>query len=407
LSRDRFPSTFRAMHKTPLLFALVLSCVTTTTATTPPGAATPATAGTPASAPVLASRPALADGLYAEFVTVHGTVTCELFFQKTPLTVTSFVGLAEGTLGPKPGTPYFNGLKFHRVVPDFVVQGGDPLGTGEGGPGYQFADEFTPGLRHDDIGILSMANAGPDTNGSQFFLTLKPVNRLNYLHSVFGRTIHGRELLPFIQQDDVMTAVNILRVGAAAQAFRADQAAFSALAAKARKYPHPHFDDPENLLPVEPPRARYFNFKLTNYERATGVKIFARVFSKFEPESPGQRPIDAVSDLARQLGVRNEGILAVRFSDTGKWSLWIADHLIPTLLGGQVPADAAACESAIKEAKMAFVAAANAQGEQFIAEAAKAAPPDKPLTDAQKLKCHVDAMLDGLIEKFESPSHGN
>lgn len=389
------------MLKTPLLFALFLNL-----------AAMLAAADTPialaaSAAPALAPRPALADGLYAEFVTPRGTVTCELFFQKAPLTVTSFVGLAEGTLGPKPGTTYFNGLKFHRVVPDFVVQGGDPLGTGEGGPGYQFADEFVPGLRHDDIGILSMANAGPDTNGSQFFLTLKPVNRLNYLHSVFGRTIHGRELLPLIQQDDVITAVNIIRVGAAAQAFRADQAAFDALAAKTRKYPHPHFDDPENLLPAEPPRARSFNFKLTNFERATGVKIYARVFSKFEPETPGQRPIDAVSDLARQLGVRDEGILAVRFSDTGKWSLWIADRLIPTLLGGQVPAGAAARESEIKAAKMAFVAAVNTQGEQFIAEATKAATPEKPLTDAQKLKLHVDAMLDGLIEKFELYRHGN
>jgi len=389
------------MLKTPLLFALFLSLTATLAAADTPIALAAS------AAPVLASRPPLANGLYAEFVTPRGTITCELFFQKIPLTVTSFVGLAEGTLGPKPGTPYFNGLKFHRVVPGFVVQGGDPLGTGEGGPGYQFADEFVPGLRHDDIGILSMANAGPDTNGSQFFLTLKPVNRLNYLHSVFGRTIHGRELLPLIQQDGVFTPVNFTRGGSAALGFRADQAAFDALAAKARKYPHPHFDDPENLLPAEPPRARYFNFKLTNFERATGVKIYARVFSKYEPETPGQRPIDAVSDLARQLGVRDEGILAVWFSDTGKWSLWIADRLIPTLLGGQVPADTTARESAIKEAKMAFVAAANAQGEQFIAEAAKTATPEKPLTDAQKLKLHVDAMLDGLIEKFEIHSHGN
>ena len=377
------------MLKTPLLFALVLNLAATLAAADTPVAPIP---------PVLAPRPPLADGLYAEFVTARGAFTCELFFQKTPLTVASFVGLAEGTLGPKPGRPYFNGLKFHRVV-----QGGDPLGTGAGGPGYQFADEFTPGLRHDDIGILSMANAGPDTNGSQFFLTLKPVNRLNYLHSVFGRTIHGRELLPLIQKDDVITAVNILRVGAAAQSFRADQAAFDALAAAARKYPHPHFDDPENLLPAEPPRARYFNFKLTNFERATGVKIFARVYSAFEPETPDQRPADAVSDLACQLGVRDDGILAVRFSDTGKWSLWIADRLIPMLLGGQVPADADARASAIKAAKMAFVEAVNAQGVQFITEAEKAATPEKPLTDAQKLKCQVDAMLDGLLQKFEPP----
>jgi len=313
------------MLKTPLHSMLFLVLAATLAVADP----------TPAPVPVLAPRPSLADGLYAEFVTPRGTITCELFFQKTPLTVTSFVGLAEGTLGPKPGALYFNGLKFHRVVPDFVVQGGDPLGTGSGGPGYAFPDEFVPGLRHDDVGILSMANAGPDTNGSQFFLTLKPVNRLNYLHSVFGRTIHGREILPLIQKDDVMTAVNILRIGAAAQKFKADATSFQALADAAKKFPHAHFDDPENLLPTDAPRARSFNFKLVNFERATGLKIYARIYSAFEPETPGQRPIDAVSDLARQLGVRDDGILAVRFSDTGKWSLWIADRLIPTLPGYQ------------------------------------------------------------------------
>lgn len=373
------------MTKTPLFCALLLGFATILAADETPAAALP-------------------DGLYAEFVTPRGTFTCELFFQKTPLTVANFVGLAEGTLGPKPGTPYFNGLKFHRVVPDFVVQGGDPLGTGSGGPGYSFPDEFVPGLRHDDVGILSMANAGPDTNGSQFFLTLKPVNRLNYLHSVFGRTIRGREVLPLIQKDDVMTTVTIRRIGAAAQAFKADAATFQALAAAAKQFPHPHFDDPENLLPSDPPRARAFNFKLINFERATGQKIYARVYSAFEPETPGQRPIDAVNDLARQLGVRDAGVLAVRFADTGKWSLWIADRLIPALLGGTVPADAAARETAIKEAKMALVAAVNAQGEQFIAEAAKAATPEKPLTDAQKLKLHVDAMLDALMNRFETAS---
>ena len=382
------------MLKTPFLFALVLNLAATLAAAATPTAAAPGPTA-------LVPRPPLPDGLYAEFVTVRGTFTCDLFFQKTPLTVTSFVGLAEGTLGPKPGTPYFNGLKFHRVVPDFVVQGGDPLGTGEGGPGYQFADEFVPGLWHDDIGILSMANAGPDTNGSQFFLTLKPVNRLNYLHSVFGRTIHGRELLPLIRQDDIITAVNILRVGAVAQAFRADRAAFDALAAAARKYPHPHFDDPENLLPAAPPRARYFNFKLTNFERATGVKIFARVFSKFEPETPGQRPGNYTGELARQLGVAGDGILAVYFADTAQWGLWIGDRHVPAFMGREGTVREFTRDGAFHRAKQEFLAAAKTQGDRFTADAAQAAPPDQPLTDAQKLKGQVDAVLDALLRKFE------
>src|SRR5687768_13373297 len=212
----------------------------------------------------------LSVGLYAEIGTPHGPVTCELFYQQAPLTVASFVGLAEGKLGPAPRKPFFNGLTFHRVVSDFVVQGGDPTATGDGGPGYAFPDEFVAGLRHDAAGVLSMANDGPDTNGSQFFLTLRETNRLNYLHSVFGRVVRGLEVLPRIQQGDAMT-VKIVRVGAAAHAFRVDDAMFAALSAKGKKYsaarepgPTAHFHDPDQLLPAEPPRAKNFNFKLAN-----------------------------------------------------------------------------------------------------------------------------------------------
>ena len=135
---------------------------------------------------VAAASSALPEGLYAEFTTPRGVVVAELFYRKVPLTVANFAGLAEGALGPAPRKPFFNGLTFHRVVPDFVVQGGDPLGTGEGGPGYEFPDEFAPGLHHDGAGALSMANNGPDTNGSQFFFTLRETNRLNYFATEFS-----------------------------------------------------------------------------------------------------------------------------------------------------------------------------------------------------------------------------
>jgi cyclophilin family peptidyl-prolyl cis-trans isomerase len=287
-------------------------------------------------------------------------------------------------------------LKFHRVVPGFVIQGGDPLGTGEGGPGYRFADEFVPGLRHDDVGILSMANAGPDTNGSQFFLTLAPVNRLNYLHSVFGRTVHGREILPLVAQDDVITAVNILRLGPAAQAFRANEAAFDLLAAAANKYPHLPFDDPENLLPTTPPRARAFNAKLTNFARATGVRIFARLYAKYEPETPGQRPGNLTGSLARQLGIGDDGILAVYFADTDQWGLWIGDRHLPVFMAREGTVRELTRDGSLHRAKQDFLAAAKARSGLYMA-----APPDQPLAPAQKLKFQVDAVLDALIDQFE------
>src|SRR5688572_25813067 len=231
------------------LLAVLLFCASAGCTSLPPAAVAD---------PGAKNSGALADGLYAEVTTPRGAFTCELHFQKTPLTVASFVGLAEGTLGPAPRKPFFDGLKFHRVVPDFVVQGGDPTGTGDGGPGYSFHDEFLPGLRHDAAGVLSMANDGPDTNGSQFFVTLRETNRLNYLHSVFGCVVKGLDVLPLIQAGDTMS-VRIVRVGNSAKAFRADDAAFSSLAGKAKKFvgsaapgPTAHFDDSEQLLPSEP-----------------------------------------------------------------------------------------------------------------------------------------------------------
>ena len=140
--------------------------------------------------------------VYAEFVTSEGSFTVRLFDEEVPNTVANFVGLAEGTrewthpgTREKMRTPYYDGIIFHRVIDGFMIQGGDPLGQGIGGPGYKFADEFHPRLRHDRAGILSMANSGPNTNGGQFFITLGATPHLDNRHSVFGEVTSGMDIV--------------------------------------------------------------------------------------------------------------------------------------------------------------------------------------------------------------------
>ncbi len=166
------------------------------------------------------------NGIYAKFTTPKGEILVNLEYEKTPGTVGNFVALAEGNLenSAKPqGTPYYDGLKFHRVIADFMVQGGCPLSTGTGNPGYKFDDEIHPDLKHDAPGKLSMANAGPGTNGSQFFITHVATPWLDGKHTVFGSVVSGQEVVDTIEQDDEMT-VSILRVGADAEAFNAVEA---------------------------------------------------------------------------------------------------------------------------------------------------------------------------------------
>jgi len=167
------------------------------------------------------------DGLYAKFNTSKGNILVALEFEKTPGTVGNFVALAEGNMenSAKPqGNPYYDGLKFHRVIADFMIQGGCPQGTGTGNPGYKFDDEFHPDLKHDGPGILSMANAGPGTNGSQFFITHVATPWLDGNHTVFGKVQEGQDVVDAIAQDDTIDSLEIIRVGAAAEAFNAIEA---------------------------------------------------------------------------------------------------------------------------------------------------------------------------------------
>lgn len=173
----------------------------------------------------------LSEGLYARFETSKGDILCLLEFEKVPLTVCNFVALAEGKMDTKTRkeSRFYDGLTFHRVIPDFMIQGGCPLGNGTGGPGYRFRDEIEPSLRHSGPGILSMANAGPDTNGSQFFITHKSTPWLDGKHAVFGHVLKGQDVVNKISNGDKIEKVEILRVGDKAEAFKADQETFDRL----------------------------------------------------------------------------------------------------------------------------------------------------------------------------------
>lgn len=183
-----------------------------------------------------AQYPDLGDGIYAEFVTTKGVMVAKLNYKKTPITVANFVSLAEGTNTMVDSLyrdkKFYNGLIFHRVKNNFMIQGGDPLGTGRGNPGYKFNDEFHPDLKHDTLGILSMANSGTNSNGSQFFITETPKPHLNNVHSVFGELVLGLDILDTISnvkvgsrdkpiKDVIIEELNIIRKGKDAKKFDA------------------------------------------------------------------------------------------------------------------------------------------------------------------------------------------
>lgn len=164
----------------------------------------------------------LGDGIFARVETPHGEFFIKLEDEKAPLSVANFIGLTDGTIDNKikgPGEPYFDGMTFHRVEPNILIQGGDPLANGLGGPGYKFSQEIHPDLNHNESGTVAMANAGPGTNGSQWYVTMIPLPQLNGSYNIFGFVVEGLDIVKKIQRNDPMIKVEIIRNGEAAQNF--------------------------------------------------------------------------------------------------------------------------------------------------------------------------------------------
>jgi cyclophilin family peptidyl-prolyl cis-trans isomerase len=366
-----------------------------------------------------AAESPLPDGLYAEFDSSHGPVTVELYYQQTPMVCGSFVGLAEGAIASRDHHPFFTGLRWYRVVPDFVIQSGDPTNPGGGiqdrppqkpedeaaGHPYNFPDEIVPGLHHDGAGVLSMANAGPDTNSTEFFLTLRETNRLNYLHSVFGRVVRGAAILPAIKADEPFS-IHILRIGPAAQAFDASEAALKRRIAAAVKYTGPaqpgpgaFFDDPDKLLPQDVPRAQNFNFKLANYARFAGRTVQARLYARFVPAAPGQTAADAVLALARQAGAVEDGVVVVYYQEGDRWLIRAGDHWLPRLAGQSGTRAALEADGTLARAEDSFFAGARKRAaetaERLRSQGRTINPPDL-------LKLTVDEVLDALVLLYET-----
>ncbi len=171
----------------------------------------------------------LEPGVYAAIQTSQGRILLQLEYEKTPMTTANFVGLAEGTLDAAKGNPFYDGLTFHRVVENFMIQSGDPKGDGTGGSGYTFPDEFDRSLLHTSPGTLSMANRGPGTNGSQFFITHVPTPHLDFKHTVFGHVIEGQDIVNSISQGDKIRSIRIHRIGDKAEQFQVTQKYFNNL----------------------------------------------------------------------------------------------------------------------------------------------------------------------------------
>jgi len=245
----------------------------------------------------------LGDGMYAQMETNKGTITLQLEYQKTPITVANFVTLAEGkndmVEAKYKGKPFYNGLKWHRVIQDFMIQGGDPNGDGSGGPGYKFVDEITD-LKHDKAGTLSMANAGAGTNGSQFFITHKATPHLDGIHTVFGHVIQGIDVVNSIVQGDDIKSVKIVRVGKDAKKFDAAKV-FKTYYEKAAE------EQKKKIAAL----AKNKTDKLAFFDqaKASGTKTASGLVYKITQKGNGVKPADGTQVMLNYSGYLEDGFL--------------------------------------------------------------------------------------------------
>jgi len=275
------------------------------------------------------------NGLYAKFNTSRGAIVVKLEFEKTPGTVGNFVALAEGKLENKSkpqGTPYYNGLKFHRVIADFMIQGGCPLGKGTGSPGYSFDDEFHPDLKHDEPGILSMANSGPASNGSQFFITHVATPWLDNKHTVFGKVVEGQTIVDAIKQNDILETLEIIRVGEQAENFNAIEAfrTFEGSRAKreeqAKKAAKESMDKLSAGYDETPSGLRYKILQEGNGKKATtGANVSVHYKGQladgtvFDSSYQRKEPIDFQVGVGQVIAGWDEGLLLLKVGDKARF----------------------------------------------------------------------------------------
>lgn len=266
------------------------------------------------------------EGIFAEIETTKGKIVVQLEYLKTPVTVANFISLAEGkntfiTDEKLKGKPFYDGLKFHRVIKDFMIQGGDPAGNGSGGPGYAFKDEFTD-LKHDKGGILSMANSGPTTNGSQFFITHKETSWLDGKHTIFGHVISGMEVVNAIVQDDIINKVTIVRKGAVAKKFDAPKVFGDYFGNKAEDQKKQIAIDAENKAKqaaIEAETKRVYDEKFAPAKaqkiaylagiKATATKSETGLEYKIIQKGTGKKPVEGTTIYVHYAGYLEDGSL--------------------------------------------------------------------------------------------------